>query len=81
MAVTAAVAYIRLHGRNRQDWFKKGIATAERYRYLYKEEELMRWGDKVQEIGKEADKTFAIFNNCYEDYGIKNAQTLMRLIQ
>ena len=30
---------------------------------------------------EEADKTFAIFNNCYGDYGIKNAKTLMRLMQ
>ena len=78
--VTAAMAYIRLHGRNRENWFKKGIATVERYRYLYREEELKKWAETIQEVGKEADETFAIFNNCYENYGIKNAETLMRLI-
>jgi uncharacterized protein YecE (DUF72 family) len=81
MAVTAAMAYIRLHGRNRENWFKKGMATVERYRYLYGDEELKHWAQKVREIGQEADKTFAIFNNCYGNYGIQNAKTLMRLIQ
>jgi uncharacterized protein YecE (DUF72 family) len=80
-AVTAAMAYIRLHGRNRENWFKKGMPTVERYRYLYRDEELKQWAQKVREIGHEADKTFAIFNNCYGDYGIKNAKTLMRLMQ
>ena len=81
MAVTAAMAYIRLHGRNRENWFKKGMATVERYRYLYRDEELKPWAQKVREIGQEADKTFAIFNNCYGNCGIQNAKTLMRLIQ
>jgi uncharacterized protein YecE (DUF72 family) len=81
VAVTAAVAYVRLHGRNRQTWFKKGVATVERYRYLYNEAELKKWADKVQEIAKEADRTFVIFNNCYGNYGINNAKTLTRLIQ
>ena len=80
-AVTAAMAYIRLHGRNRENWFKKGMPTVERYRYLYRDEELKQWAQKVREIGHEADKTFAIFNNCYGNYGIKNAKTLMQLIQ
>lgn len=81
MATTASIAYIRFHGRNRANWFKKGIETAERYRYLYKEEELKRWAEKVKEASKEAERTFAIFNNCYEDYGIKNAITLQHLLQ
>ena len=81
MAVTAAWAYIRLHGRNRKNWFKKGTATVERYRYLYKDEELKPWAQKVREIAREADKTFAVFNNCYGNYGIKNAKTLMAWIQ
>jgi uncharacterized protein YecE (DUF72 family) len=81
LAVTAALAYVRLHGRNRENWFKKGIATVERYRYLYKEEELKRWADKVREASRQAEQTFAIFNNCYEDFGIKNAKMLKGLLK
>lgn len=81
LSVTAAIAYVRFHGRNRENWFKKGIATVERYRYLYKAEELKRWAAKVKEATKEGEKTFAIFNNCYENYGIKNAKMLQYLVQ
>jgi uncharacterized protein YecE (DUF72 family) len=81
LAVTAALAYVRLHGRNRENWFKKGIATVERYRYLYKEEELKRWADKIRRASRQAEQTFAMFNNCYEDFGIKNAKMLKELLK
>jgi uncharacterized protein YecE (DUF72 family) len=81
VAVTAPVAYIRLHGRNRENWFKKGIETVERYRYLYKEEELRNWADKVKGVCGEADQTFVFFNNCYKNCGIKNAKSLQELLQ
>jgi uncharacterized protein YecE (DUF72 family) len=81
LAVTAGIVYIRFHGRNREDWFKKGIETVERYRYLYREDELKKWGYRVKEASRKAEQTFAIFNNCYENYGIKNAKTLERLLQ
>jgi uncharacterized protein YecE (DUF72 family) len=81
VAVTADNVYVRFHGRNRENWFKKGIKTVERYRYLYKEDELRKWADKVRGASKEAEQAFAIFNNCYENYGIKNAKTLEQLLQ
>ena len=80
VSVTAPIVYMRFHGRNRENWFKKGIATVERYRYLYKEEELKKWAERVKGASKEADQTFVLFNNCYENYGIKNAKTLQRLL-
>lgn len=81
LAVTADLAYVRLHGRNHENWFKKGIATVERYRYLYKEEELKRWADKIRRASRQAEQTFAMFNNCYEDFGIKNAKMLKELLK
>ncbi len=35
LAVTEPQAYIRFHGRNREHWFKWGVAVAERRKYLY----------------------------------------------
>jgi uncharacterized protein YecE (DUF72 family) len=81
LAVTASVVYVRFHGRNRQNWFKKGVETVERYRYLYKKDELRRWAEKVRGISKEAEQTFAIFNNCYQNHGIENAKILQQLFQ
>lgn len=81
VAVTAPIAYVRFHGRNRESWFKKGIETVERYRYLYTGEELKKWADKIKRASNEAKQTFAIFNNCYENYGIKSAKILEQLLQ
>ncbi len=81
VAVTAPISYLRFHGRNRQNWFKKGIETVQRYRYLYEEDDLRKWTEKVKTTSKQAEQTFAIFNNCYENHGIENAKTLQRLLQ
>jgi uncharacterized protein YecE (DUF72 family) len=81
VAVTASICYVRFHGRNRQNWYKKGIETVQRYRYLYKEEELKKWTEKVKRASQEVDQAFAIFNNCYENYGIKNAEAFKRLFE
>lgn len=81
VAVTAAVAYLRFHGRNRENWFKKDVETVQRYRYLYKEEELKRWADKIKRASRQAEQVFAVFNNCYENFGIKNAKMLLQLLQ
>jgi len=79
--VTAPVVYVRLHGRNRENWFKKGIEIVERYRYLYKEDELGRWADKIKQAARKSEQTFVILNNCYQNYGIRNAKMLQRLLQ
>jgi len=81
VAVTAGIAYFRFHGRNRENWFKKGVETVERYRYLYNEEELRKWAGKVIGASNETEQTFVLFNNCYQNYGIKNAKNLQELLQ
>lgn len=81
LSVTAPIAYMRLHGRNRKNWFKKGIETAERYRYLYKEEELKKWAEKLERTSEEAEETFVLFNNCYENFGIRNAKMFKGLVK
>jgi uncharacterized protein YecE (DUF72 family) len=73
VAVTAGIAYLRFHGRNRDNWFKKGIETVERYRYLYRSDELKKWAEKTKRAGRESEAVFALFNNCYQNNGIKNA--------
>lgn len=79
VAVTAPIAYVRFHGRNRTNWYKKRIETAQRYRYLYRQEELADWVETIRPLAQQVH-IFAIFNNCYQDYGIRNAQTFQRLL-
>ena len=80
LAATSDLAIIRFHGHNRENWEAKGISPAERFRYLYSEDELERWAPRVAELSSSAGETHALFNNCYQDYGVRNARQLADLL-
>jgi len=80
VAATADLAVIRFHGHNADNWERKGITPAERFRYLYSEEELARWAPKVEELSEMTGETHVLFNNCYRDYGVNNARQLAGLL-
>jgi len=80
LAVTADDAYIRFHGRNRENWFKRNITVAERYQYLYSERELAEWADRLKQL-RGVRRAFAIFNNCYSNFGIMNAATMKEMLE
>jgi uncharacterized protein YecE (DUF72 family) len=62
-AVTNGIAYVRFHGRNLATWNKRGGSAAERFDYLYSDEELEEWVPTLQELGGQAQQAFAFFNN------------------
>ena len=78
-AVTAPDVYVRFHGRNKDNWAKKGISAAERYKYLYAERELAEWAERLRGL-KGAQRTHAIFNNCYANFGVMNATTMKQML-
>jgi uncharacterized protein YecE (DUF72 family) len=78
-AATADVAYIRFHGHNRQAWFGRARTAAERFNYLYSDEELRQEARQLRELAG-ARTAYVIFNNCYGDYGVRNATTMRRLL-
>jgi len=80
VAVTAPVAEVRFHGRNAENWEKKGISAAERFRYDYPKEELEEWVSRIETMADEADRVHALMNNCYSDYGIRSAKGLADLL-
>jgi uncharacterized protein YecE (DUF72 family) len=80
VAVTAPVAEVRFHGRNAENWEKRGISAAERFRYDYSKEELEEWVPRVRELAGGAGTVHALMNNCYADYGIRSAQLLEDLL-
>ena len=80
VAVTAPLGMIRFHGHNRENWEKKGISTAEKFRYLYKTEELQTWVPRLRTMAKESGEVHAVMNNCYSDYAVRNAADLAELI-
>jgi uncharacterized protein YecE (DUF72 family) len=79
LEVTGTDAYVRFHGRNRENWFRKGIEVAERYKYLYSERELAEWAGRIKEL-KGVKRAFVIFNNCYRNFGIMNATTMAQML-
>jgi uncharacterized protein YecE (DUF72 family) len=81
VAVTSPeLAVMRFHGRNSDNWEKKGITPAERFRYLYDKEELSDWAPRLAEAGKQTRDLHVLMNNCYANYGSTNARELAALL-
>jgi uncharacterized protein YecE (DUF72 family) len=80
VAVTGPIAEVRFHGRNIENWEKKGITAAERFRYEYSQQELEEWVPRIETLAQESDTVHALMNNCYGDYGIRSANLLSDLL-
>ena len=63
VAVTSRTAYVRLHGRNLATWNKRGGSAAERFDYLYSDEELGEWVEPLRELAGRSEQAYAFFNN------------------
>ncbi len=78
--VTSPVGYVRLHGRNREAWFDPKAGRDARYDYLYREDELEEWIDRIRDVARRSEKTFVFTNNHYRGQAPANAlQILSRL--
>ncbi len=62
-AVTSKTAYFRFHGRNLGTWNKRGGSAAERFDYLYSDEELEELVPTLNELAQRSERAFAFFNN------------------
>jgi uncharacterized protein YecE (DUF72 family) len=62
-AVTNGIAYVRFHGRNMGTWNKRGGSAAERFDYLYSDEELEEWAPTLRELAQQSEHAYAFFNN------------------
>jgi len=81
-ATSPALAIVRLHGRNRATWTKKGLATAaERFDYLYSKEELEQLVEPIRRLAERVEETHVLFNNCYRDHAQRNAAEFMAMIE
>jgi uncharacterized protein YecE (DUF72 family) len=54
---------VRFHGRNLGTWNKRGGSAAERFDYLYSDEELGEWTGTLKELAGAANEAYAFFNN------------------
>ena len=63
VALTSSTAYLRLHGRNAKTWNIRGRSAAERFDYLYSEDELSEWIEPLREVAQRAENAYVLFNN------------------
>ena len=77
---TAADALVRFHGRNADAWERKGITAAERFAYLYPEEELQEWVDPIHRLAEKAERVHVLMNNCHQDWAVRNARQMGQLL-
>ncbi len=77
--VTSSVGYIRLHGRNYEQWFE-AERCEDRYNYLYTEKELAGWKGKIESVAQRAQVTFVVANNHFQGKAAVNALQLKHLV-
>ena len=77
--VTSSIGYVRLHGRNYDQWFE-AERCADRYNYLYHSGELLGWKARVEAIAARAKITFVVANNHFEAKSGVNALQLKHLL-
>lgn len=78
---TGPVGYVRLHGRNYQDWFREGAGRDARYDYLYSDAELDPWMEKISEVSENASETYVITNNHFRGQAVVNALQIRSRIE
>jgi uncharacterized protein YecE (DUF72 family) len=74
------LAVVRFHGRADSTWSQRGTSAAERFRYLYEREELREWAPKLRQLADQATEVHALMNNCYQDFGVRNAKDLQDIL-
>jgi len=79
---TACTGYVRVHGRNYREWFRKNAGRDARYDYLYTDAELRPWVRRTEEIAQDrgVDKVDVVFNNHYRAQAVVNAIQFRHLL-
>ena len=77
---THQVAYVRFHGRNAKTWNIKAEKSSQRFDWMYEQEELAEWVDKLGRLADDADEVYAMFNNNRDDFAPRSAAILRGLL-
>ena len=91
--VTSPVAYVRVHGRNYRDWFRKNAGRDARYDYLYTARELEPWARRIAELDRarppepdaggdgDAPDVYVVTNNHFRGQAAANAKMLESMVE
>ncbi len=80
-AVTADVAYLRMHGRNAGAWFREDASRDERYDYRYPPDELREIAARVGRLAATAERVVVVQNNHFRGQAVANALQLRAMIE
>ena len=80
VAATTSLGVLRMHGHNGEMWNKKATTAAERFDYLYGEDELRDWVPQIRRLAEETSETHVLMNNCHRDYSVRNAREIGELL-
>ena len=81
VATTTPTAYVRFHGRNASTWNVRGGSAAQRFDYLYGEDELREWVPPLRELSGQAEEAYAFFNNNNHTNGVAQAPAGAELLR
>jgi uncharacterized protein YecE (DUF72 family) len=76
---TSSVGYVRLHGRNTEQWFRKEAGRDERYDYLYSLSELAPLARTANRLAEQTAEVFVVQNNHFRGQALANALQLKHL--
>jgi uncharacterized protein YecE (DUF72 family) len=77
---TSQVGYVRLHGRNYENWFREKAVRDERYNYLYSIDELEPWITRIREVASQTAETYVIANNHFRGQAVVNALEIKSIL-
>jgi uncharacterized protein YecE (DUF72 family) len=76
------LAIVRLHGRNKDTWNKKGLAASSaRFDYRYSQDELAAMVPELEHLATLAEHVHVIFNTNNEDQGQVGARMMRALLR
>lgn len=71
---------LRLSGRNAETYNADVPTAADRFNYEYSDDELSSLAAEMVRLAFKVKNAHAIFNNCDEDKGVRNAQTFIQML-
>lgn len=74
------LALVRFHGRNAETWRKATATAAERFDYLYTDDELREFVEPIKQTADQAKVLHVLFNNCRDNKAQLNAATLAKML-
>lgn len=74
------LAYLRMHGRNTETWYKRVRTTGERFNYNYSDDELVDLAKIARQLAENAIEVHVVFNNNMANYAVENARIMMNLL-